>query len=132
VIPRRRLYRGLKHRYRREAVGEGQGDLCGTDFTDCPLTALDYAHGRQGVLLVLDVPEAADARVSEEFWFRDGPRRLMLWGEFDRFLVAEIPARELRAQIRRKGVVTEPRQYKSQILADYIDRRVAAIASGTR
>lgn len=120
-----RLYRGLKNRYRLDAVGEGQGGFFGTDFTDCPLKALDYAHSRQGVLLVLDVPETDDVRISEELWFQDGPRRLMVWGKFDRFLVAEIPAKELRGQIRRKGVVTQSREYKSALLADYIDRRVA-------
>jgi hypothetical protein len=120
-----RLYRGLKHRYRREAVGEGQGGFFGTDFTDCPLTALDYARSRRGVLLVLDVLDTDDIRISEELWHEDRPRRLMVWGEFDRFLVAEIPAKELRAQIRRKGVVTQLREYKSVLLADYIDRRIA-------
>ncbi len=121
-----RLYRGLKNRYRPDAVGEGQAKFFGTDFTDCPLTALDFARSRQGVLLVLDVSEADDVRVSEELWPQDGPRRLMVWGKFDRFLVAEIPAKELRAQIRGKGIVTQPREYKSALLADYIDRRVAA------
>lgn len=121
-----RLYRGLENRYRREAVGEGQGACFGTDFTDCALTALDYARGRQGVVLVLDLLEKDDLRVSEELWSEDGPRRLMVWGEFDTCLVAEIPAKELRAQVRRKGVVTQPRQHKSAILADYIDRRIAA------
>ena len=121
-----RLYRGLQNRYRSDAVGEGQPERFGTDFTDCPLTALDYAQGRRGVLLVLDVPEAGNIRVSEELWLQNGPRRLMAWGSFDKFLIAEIPAKELRSQIRRKGVITQSREYKSALLADYIDRRIAA------
>ena len=121
-----RLYRGLKNRYRSDAVGEGQPEIFGTDFTDCPLTALDYAQGRQGVLLVLDVPEAGNIRVSEELWLQNRPRRLMVWGGFNKLLVAEIPAKELRSQIRRKGVITQSREYKSVLLADYIDRRIAA------
>jgi len=122
-----RLYRGLKNRYRPDAVGEGPHGFCWTDFTDCPLTALDYAYGRQGVLLVLDVSEADEIRVWEELWFQGGgPRRLIVWGRFDRSLSAEIPAKELRSQIRTKGVVSQSREYKSGLLADYIDRRVAA------
>jgi len=50
-----RLFRGLKHRYRPERVSRW-----GTDFTDCPFTALQYAQGRYGVFIVLDVPEDAD------------------------------------------------------------------------
>jgi len=123
-----RLYRGLKKRYRPDAVGQGQGEYFGTDYTDCPLTALDYAQGRHGVVLVLDLTESDDVRVSDEFWFENGPRRLMIWGKFDRFVVAEIPAKELRPQIRMKGVVAQPRAYKSALLADYIDRRIATSA----
>jgi hypothetical protein len=53
-----RLYRGLKEPYRPEKVVSAPGQWAnGTDFTDCPLTALRYAQGRHGVVLVLDAPE---------------------------------------------------------------------------
>lgn len=38
--PTMKLYRGLKEPYRPEKVGAGQGRMFGTDFTDCPFTAL--------------------------------------------------------------------------------------------
>ena len=80
-----RVYRGLSKKYRPEEVGNHQpGPLVGTDFTDCPYTALQYARGANGTVLVLDVPpEALDGhspqsiRVSKEFWLVNagGPER---------------------------------------------------------
>jgi len=46
-----RLYRGLKNPYRPELVGAGQGSIFGTDFTDCPFTALRYAAGSRGTVI---------------------------------------------------------------------------------
>lgn len=49
-----RLYRGLKEPYRPEKVTPSPGQpVVGTDFTDCPRTALRYAEGRRGVVLVV-------------------------------------------------------------------------------
>jgi hypothetical protein len=128
-----RLYRGLTRKYRAEEVRERQrAQMGGTDFTDCPYRALQYARGRNGTVLVVDVPadamdpEGARRRVSEELYSLDGkgPRRLMLWGAFDDLLVAEIPAKELRGQVQRKGVVTLSDQDKSVIIADYVRRLI--------
>jgi len=129
-----RLYRGLSRAYKREEVNPGR--LCGTDFTDCPYTALQFARGSRGVVLVLEVPEDTDpeiacgVRLTEELYSlkRNGPRRFMIWGRFDEFLVVEIPAKELRAQIRKKGVVSQPIEYKVDVLRGYIERLKASDA----
>ena len=115
-----RLYRGLKGSH--DPAGVPTGRLEGTDFTDCPLTALMYANVPKGVLLVLDVPDGA-ARVTEELWLGVSAKRLMLWGPFDRFIVAQIPAKEMRAEVRRKGIVTASFQYKSDVLRRVISER---------
>jgi hypothetical protein len=120
----RRLYRGLKEPYdptRPAAVGAS-----GVDFTDCPLTALMYAHGRRGVVLVVDVePDAA--RVSEELWLNQEAKRFMFWGSsFKDLVVAQIPAKELRAQVRRRGIVTASPPEKAMVLRRYIADRLRA------
>ena len=116
-----RLYRGLKEPHDPLRVVPRLGT--GTDFTDCPYTALQYATGRKGVMLVLDVlPE--DRRLTEElFGFNETPRRFMLWRAFEDLIVATVPAKELRAQARRKGIVTGSWQYKSEVLRNYIRNR---------
>jgi len=48
----------------------------------------------------------------------------MVWGRFDEFIAAEIPVKELRAQIRRRGIASQSDEYKSVLLADYIDQRM--------
>jgi hypothetical protein len=121
-----RIYRGLKSSYQPEAVGKEPGRFSGTDFTDCPLAALRYAHGRCGVVLVVDIPQTEGPRVTEELWLQEGPKRLMIWGLFDGFLVAQIPAKELRAQIRKRGVAAAADAQKSSLLVEYIDRRIGA------
>ena len=127
-----RLYRGLSKKYRPEIVGKDQpGRLFGTDFTDCPYRALQFARGTGGVVLVLEVPadvqefpNSMRIRISEERWSLTGkgPKRYMVWGRFDELLVAEIPAKELRAQVRRSGIGTLPDEDKSHILKDFIKR----------
>ncbi len=122
-----RLYRGLSRAYRPGQVDEKEL-LHGTNFTDCPMAALAYARGPNGVLLVVDVPEDAEIRMSDAIWSFDGsrPRRVMLWGfPFDPYIVAEIPAKELRAQIRKKGVRTLPDSEKGRILARYLEQRIS-------
>jgi hypothetical protein len=90
-----RLYRGLNEPYRPERVGAGQPRMFGTDFTDCPLTALQFARGRRAVVLVVDADDGR-LRMSEELWPGVDAKRLMVWGKFDPFIVATIPAKELR------------------------------------
>jgi hypothetical protein len=128
------LYRGLTQRFKAERLPEPPvpGAMRdGTDFTDCPFTALEYARGGRGVVLVLDLPEpVSPAKVSEELWSNPRARRLMVWGRFDNLVVAQIPAKELRAQVRRRGIVTMSDQYKSQLLADYIKRMIAGGTTG--
>lgn len=136
-----RLYRGLKGPYRPDQVRSRAKRTGGTDFTDCPIAALAYAASRGGVVLVLDVPDdVGPAVVTEETWFVDPARRFMVWGAFDRWLVALIPAKELRAEVRRKGVARLPPAAKSEVLkraiedrrsgSDAAARRLAVLASG--
>ena len=122
-----RLYRGLSRSYRPGQVDE-KALLHGTNFTDCPMSALVYARGRNGVLLVVDVPEDAEIRMSDALWSLDGsgPRRVMLWGcPFDPYIVAQVPAKELRAEVRKKGVRTLPDREKGRILVRYLEQRIA-------
>lgn len=98
-----RLYRGLKRPYRPdEAARRREETRQGVDFTDCPRAALSYASTPRGVLLVVDLPPEASARVTEELWPHPTGRRFMIWGAFDRYIRATIPAKELRADLRRK------------------------------
>ncbi len=117
-----RLYRGLKRPYDPSRVATlGRWD--GTNFTDCPFTALEYARGRQGVVLVVDVPP--EDRVTEELWMDSQARRLMYRGRFDQHITAVIPAKELRAQVRQKGVASASIEYKARILRRYIESVLA-------
>lgn len=128
--PVTRLYRGLARAYRPGQVDE-KAALQGTNFTDCPMAALMYTRGRNGVLLVVDVPEEAEVRMSQAMWFSDGPgpKRIMLWGaSFDPYIVADIPAKELRAEVRKKGVRALPDSDKSRILVRYLERRILGTA----
>lgn len=126
---RLRLYRGLTRRF--DPSGVDPGVLSGTDFTDCPCIALRYAAGRTGVVLIVDVPERG-LRVTEELWLGASASRFMVWGAFDAFVVAEIPAKMLRAELRRAGVGALPEQDKSQLLRRHIALSMAhhAAASG--
>lgn len=60
-----RLYRGLSRKHRPDQETE---PLQGTNFTDCPYSALLYARGPRGVLLVVDLPEDGSVRVQEALW----------------------------------------------------------------
>ena len=106
-----RLYRGLTRPYAPARVQRASG----TDFTDCPFTALRYAASPKGMVLVLDAP-AGSPRVREELWLVTSAKRFMIWGPFDDFIVAELPAKELRAHVRRKGVVAASDEYKAAVL----------------
>src|SRR5574341_820498 len=120
-----RLYRGLKEPYRPETVPTHGGRLSGTDFTDCPQMALRYAQGRRGVVLVLEVPSDTP-RFTEELWLAVRAKRFIAWGKFDEFLVAALPAKELRALFRVKGVAGESDEYKSMVLKRAIAQRLGA------
>jgi hypothetical protein len=106
-----RLYRGLTRPYAPSRVERASG----TNFTDCPFTALRYASSPKGVVLVLDAP-GGSPRVREELWLVTSAKRFMIWGAFDDFILAELPAKELRAHVRRKGVVAESDEYKAAVL----------------
>jgi hypothetical protein len=101
-----RLYRGLAEPYCPERVAahrKKSGDS--PNFTDCPFAALGYAQGRKGVLLVLDVPDdVAERVVHEQLWLRSDAKRLQIWGSFDAFIVATLSAKELRAELKRRGM----------------------------
>ena len=118
-----RLYRGLKKPYRSELVPADR--LSGADFTDCPATALHYAEGSRGVLLVLEVPGAetgASPRVIEELWLGTGSaKRYMVWGKFDEFMIAVMPAKDLRAAIRREELRGASDSRKARLLHAVID-----------
>jgi len=125
-----RLYRGLDRPYRPDRVVPTCGTFITTDFTDCVFTALLFARGRRGVVLVLDVP-ATGAKVSEEFWPGTQARRFMYWGRFDKHIVFVFEAKELRAQIRAKGVASLSDRDKAPRLASWVEREVAARGAST-
>ncbi len=118
-----RLYRGLKHPYRPDLVKR----MLGTDFTDCPYTALQYARGRHGVLIVIDVPEEAEAvRISREDWFDKAACRFIMWGSFDAWIKAIVLAREARAVVRIRGVRAASDRTKSEVLRRALADHLAA------
>jgi hypothetical protein len=112
-----RLYRGLTRPYDPTRVRRDRRS--GTDFTNCPYTALGYATGPKGIVQVVDVAVGV-RRVTEEFWFNDGAKRFMVWGAFDDLIVAAIPAKELRAQVRQRGIITSSDADKARVLRRYI------------
>ena len=120
-----RLYRGLKEPYRSEEVrSRYEVTKNGTDFTDCPFTALAYATGRKGEVLVVDVPDDAGLSVTEELWLGGPEKRFMIWCSFDRWLIAVLPAKELRAEVRGKGIGGRSKADKGEILKRAIERRI--------
>jgi hypothetical protein len=87
--------------------------------------ALLYAHGPRGVVLVLDVGPDDQVLISEELWIGPKAKRLMVWGAFDKYIRAILPAKELRAEVRRKGVTRLSDQDKGTILKCVINPRLA-------
>jgi hypothetical protein len=129
VFPRRqggdsslRIYRGLKKPY--DATRVVTDRLSCSNFTDSAFWALQYASARRGVVLVVDVP-VGSVRVSEELWLEQSAKRYGVWGRFDEYIVAQIPAKELRAEVRRKGIVTLDVVDKAQVLAQYVARQLS-------
>lgn len=121
------LYRGLKNPYRPELVNANRRSG-GSDFTDCPATALLYARSSRGVLLVVDVDFATDddlaplpLRVTKEFWLDRASTRFMLWGRFDDLIIASLPAKDLRTRLRREQLRNAAHASKAYALRAIID-----------
>lgn len=124
-----RLYRGITRKYQPERVVPGlRGD--GTDFTDCPYTAMKFAKGSNGFVLVVDMPDDGEPGVSEELWSLDGsgPKRFIVWRRFDNRLIGQIPAKDLRAIVRAKGMRAAPDEVKAGILSRYIERFLSCLS----
>jgi hypothetical protein len=115
-----RLYRGLKNPYRPDLVTPAGHS--GTDFTDCPAVALCYAQGARGVVLAVDIDldEFGPAKVTQEHWLRRDAKRFMIWGRFDQFITAVIPAKNLRTRLRRQGLRNAPDDDKAYLLRAFI------------
>lgn len=47
--------------------------------------------------------------------------------KFDPYIVAEVPAKELRAEVRKRGVRTLPDSEKGRILVRYLEQRFASV-----
>jgi len=62
---------------------------------------------------------------SEEDWFDEQARRLMVWGAFDAWISAIIPAKEARAVVRAKGIRGASRERKTAVLRQAIERYLA-------
>jgi hypothetical protein len=111
------LFRGLEVPFDPSRIRSPER-IGGTDFTDCPFQAPQCANARRGVVLVLIAP--AKASISEELWLGAKARRLMFCGDFAPYVIAAIPAKDLRAQVRRKGIASVSDQEKAWVLRDYI------------
>jgi len=64
-------------------------------------------------------------RVSEELWLEPKAKRLMAWGVFDKYIRAIFPAKELRKEVRRKGIGSLSDQDKGTSLKYVIEQRLA-------
>jgi len=119
-----RLYRGLKNPYRPELVATSRL-ASGTDFTDCPATALLYAQGSRGVLLVVDIDTneqtSLQTRVTKELWLGAESERFMLWGRFDDRITAIFSAKDLRTRLRQERLRNAAHAAKSYALRRIID-----------
>lgn len=122
-----RLYRGLKNPYRPDLVVTSRlasvTDF--TDFTDCPATALLYAQGSRGVLLVVDIDTSEKtslrSRVTKELWLDAASARFMLWGRFDDRITAIFSAKDLRTRLRQEQLRNAAHVAKSYALRAIID-----------
>ncbi len=123
-----RLYRGLKNPYRSELVNRTRH--AGTDFTDCPATALLYARSSRGVLLAVDVDididddQAMPARVTKELWLDKSSSRFMIWGRFDDLIIASFPAKDLRTRLRRERLRNAAHASKAYALRAIIEHEL--------
>ena len=103
----------------------------GPTLPTVPYTALSYAATTRGVVVVLDVPFDGECSVTEELWPDREAKRLMVWGRFDRWVVAVIAAKELRAEIRRKGMRQLRPTDKGLVLRDWIAQRLGGAHAQT-
>lgn len=116
-----RIYRGLPEPYDASFVSKDRRFR--TDFTDSAFWALHHADSPRGTVLVLDIPEDVACRTEEE-WIGTHARRFSLRGGFDEYIVAQIPARDLSDEIRRRGVAEMNDKAKSDALAQYVESRL--------
>jgi hypothetical protein len=58
--------------------------------------------------------------VTEELWLHRTAKRFMMWTSFTDRIVTQGPTKELRAQLRRRGIVNAPDEDKAMILREYI------------
>jgi len=81
---------------------------------------------RQNVVPKQD--EDGRRRVTQELWGLndDGPKRFMVWGRFDDFIIAQIPAKEMRKHVRARGVVAADDDYKAIVLRRAIEDWISA------
>lgn len=113
-----KLYRGLTKAYRPELVNP---DGHGTDFTDCPFTALTFARGATGQVIVLDIDEGQTLiKFTREFWGEKKATRYIVWNNFDIGISQIVPAKILRKAILAKGMRTLCDADKSLILTKVI------------
>lgn len=118
-----RLYRGINEKYKSAKVNATNG----TNFTDCPFRATLFAGGRNGYLLVVDAPTGQrPSVVTEELYLsgEGGPKRFMIWKKFDSYLLAIIPAKEIRARLREEGCGRLCDADKGQTLKNIIGRAI--------
>jgi hypothetical protein len=89
--------------------------------------ALRYAQGSRATVLVVDIDpdeHLASAKLTQEFWFVRDAKRFMLWGRFDQFITAIIPATDLRTQIRVRGLRNALDDAKAPLLRAFIAREL--------
>jgi hypothetical protein len=116
-----RIYRGLPEPYDASLVSKDRRFR--TDFTDSAFWALHHADDARGTVLVLDIPEGVACRTEEE-WIGTHAKRFSLRGGFDEYIVAQIPARDLTDEIRRRGLAEMNDKEKSDALARYVESRL--------
>ena len=75
---------------------------------------------------ILDLPDdAGPPRVTEEVWPGRKAKRLMVWGTFDTYVAGLIQAKELRVEVRRRGMAALGDEGRSRVLRRRIDELLA-------
>lgn len=82
-------------------------------------------------MLFVEIPEGA-RHISDELWLDSSAKRFMVWGRFDDLIVLKLAAKDLRAQVRRKGTGGASDQDKAYVLRSYIDDRRREMAAPDR
>lgn len=100
-----RLARGLTRQYKPLKLGLRELKVdAASSFTDCPYIALELARGAKGVVLVIDGPPQSEELVHEAICLRTNAKRFIVDGSFDDFVVATLPAKDLRAEVKRMAM----------------------------